>query len=114
MLNEKFRERVPAWAALINKPDLFPLFFSRVLELSLREEGISFVEQTAVLTFLVNAVNSVEVDLVRKEIVKISSLNVLVNLFPVRFSLFFLNNHSITEPKDSTTLQISKATQVLE
>jgi len=82
MLNEKFRERVPAWAALVNKPDLFPLFFSKVLELSLREEGISFVEQTAILTFLVNAVNSVEVDLVRKEIVKISSLNVLVNLFP--------------------------------
>lgn len=92
MLNEKFRERVPAWAALINKSDLFPLFFTKVLDLSLREEGISFVEQTAVLTFLVNAVNSVEVDLVRKEIVKISSLNVLINLFPVRISLSFLNS----------------------
>uniref|UniRef100_A0AC34QAF5 Intron-binding protein aquarius N-terminal domain-containing protein n=1 Tax=Panagrolaimus sp. JU765 TaxID=591449 RepID=A0AC34QAF5_9BILA len=82
MLNEKFRERVPAWTAFINAPANFSLFFNRVLKLALREEGISFIEQNAILTFLVNFVNSVEVDLVRKEIVKLSSLNILANLFP--------------------------------
>lgn len=92
MVNEKFRERVPAWDAFIQNPDNFPAFFRRVLEISLTTEGFSYLEQTAILVFLVNAVNSVEVDLIRKEMVKLCSLNILINLFPVSFFFYGLAN----------------------
>uniref|UniRef100_A0AC35GU44 Intron-binding protein aquarius n=1 Tax=Panagrolaimus sp. PS1159 TaxID=55785 RepID=A0AC35GU44_9BILA len=82
MVNEKFRERVPAWNCFVDKPENFSAFFRRVLELSLSTDGIGYLEQTAILVFLVNAVNSVEVDIVRKEIVKLCSLNILSNLYP--------------------------------
>uniref|UniRef100_A0AC34F546 Protein kinase domain-containing protein n=1 Tax=Panagrolaimus sp. ES5 TaxID=591445 RepID=A0AC34F546_9BILA len=82
MVNEKFRERVPAWNCFVEKPENFPAFFHRVLELALSTDEIGYLEQTAVLVFLVNAVNSIEIDLVRKEVVKLCSLNILSNLYP--------------------------------
>uniref|UniRef100_A0A914YCM7 Intron-binding protein aquarius n=1 Tax=Panagrolaimus superbus TaxID=310955 RepID=A0A914YCM7_9BILA len=82
MVNEKFRERVPAWNCFVEKPENFPAFFQRVLELALSTDRIGYLEQTAILVFLVNAVNSIEVDLVRKEVIKLCSLNILSNLFP--------------------------------
>ena len=35
MVNEKFRERVPAWVPFQKKPENFQLFFKKVLDLSL-------------------------------------------------------------------------------
>ena len=39
MVNEKFRERVPAWSCFQKKSDEFPGFFHRVMELSLKPIG---------------------------------------------------------------------------
>ena len=39
MVNEKFRERVPAWIAFQKQPEEFPGFFHRVMELSLKPIG---------------------------------------------------------------------------
>ena len=39
MVNEKFRERVPAWSCFQKKPEEFPGFFHRVMELSLKPVG---------------------------------------------------------------------------
>ena len=36
MVNEKFRERVPAWTSFLKRPDKFPVFFHRILEMSLQ------------------------------------------------------------------------------
>ena len=39
MVNEKFRERVPAWSSFQKQPKEFPGFFHRVMELSLKSTG---------------------------------------------------------------------------
>jgi intron-binding protein aquarius len=39
MVNEKFRERVPAWSSFQKQPKEFPGFFHRVMELSLKHTG---------------------------------------------------------------------------
>ena len=39
MVNEKFRERVPAWSSFQRQPKEFPGFFHRVMELSLKHIG---------------------------------------------------------------------------
>jgi intron-binding protein aquarius len=47
MVNEKFRERVPAWAPFQRHPDHFPAFFHQVANL-----GISVSAKTVSETFL--------------------------------------------------------------
>eukprot|EP00058_Branchiostoma_floridae_P027957 XP_002613448.1 hypothetical protein BRAFLDRAFT_123925 [Branchiostoma floridae] len=58
MVNEKFREKVPAWEPFVKKPDHFPMFFRRVMSASLQEEGITLREQTVLLVFLIHCFNS--------------------------------------------------------
>ncbi|TKR61786.1 hypothetical protein L596_028850 [Steinernema carpocapsae] len=72
-VNEKFRERVPAWDVFTEKPDHFKHFFRKVLQLAL-DGSVSMKEETAILTFLINCFNSVEVDLVRQQFSPLVSL----------------------------------------
>lgn len=67
MLNEKFRERVPAWEAFAKRSEQFPAFFQQVLEACLSDIS-SLKEQTALLVFLNHCFNSMEVDLVRDQV----------------------------------------------
>ncbi|XGW03315.1 hypothetical protein V3C99_014927 [Haemonchus contortus] len=82
MLNEKFRERIDAWQCFVKKPEHFPGFIQRVLELSLDENSRSNAEQCAIITFLVNSFNSVEVDIVREQMNKLSHISIWTNLLP--------------------------------
>ncbi|XP_071955366.1 RNA helicase aquarius-like isoform X2 [Antedon mediterranea] len=86
LINEKFREGVPAWQAVTNKPEHFPAFFNHVLNLSLEEEAsiISLQEQTLLLTFLVHCFNSLGVDLIREQVQRLVSLPMWVSLLPAR------------------------------
>lgn len=67
MLNEKFRERVPAWDPFKKRSKQFPAFFQQVLEACLSEFS-TLKEQTALLIFLNHCFNSMEVDLVRDQV----------------------------------------------
>lgn len=60
MLNEKFRERVQTWAALMEYKEHFPSFFSQALHATL-DDGVSISEQTALIVFLNHCFNSMEV-----------------------------------------------------
>ncbi|KAK6023673.1 hypothetical protein OSTOST_10532 [Ostertagia ostertagi] len=82
MLNEKFRERIDAWQCFVKKPEHFPGFIHRVLELSLDENSRSNAEQCAIITFLVNSFNSVEVDIVREQMNKLTHISIWTNLLP--------------------------------
>ncbi|XP_066279598.1 RNA helicase aquarius-like [Branchiostoma lanceolatum] len=84
MVNEKFREKVPAWEPFVKKPDHFPMFFRRVMAASLQEEGITLREQTVLLVFLIHCFNSLEVDLVRGQVQRLVSLPMWINLLPAR------------------------------
>uniref|UniRef100_A0A0K0D9B0 Intron-binding protein aquarius n=1 Tax=Angiostrongylus cantonensis TaxID=6313 RepID=A0A0K0D9B0_ANGCA len=82
MLNEKFRERIDAWQCFVNKPEHFASFIHRVLELSLDENDRSNAEQCAIVTFLVNSFNSVEVDIVREQMNKLTHMSIWMNVLP--------------------------------
>uniref|UniRef100_A0A158PPL3 Intron-binding protein aquarius (inferred by orthology to a human protein) n=1 Tax=Anisakis simplex TaxID=6269 RepID=A0A158PPL3_ANISI len=62
MVNEKFRERIPAWRCIMSAPAQFPEFFNRVLRLAIGADPnnvLSILEQSALIAFLVNCFNSV-------------------------------------------------------
>ncbi|KAL3984757.1 AAA domain family protein [Acanthocheilonema viteae] len=92
MLNAKFRERIPVWRCIIERPAQFPVFFRRILHLVLDVEQITLLERSAIITFLINCFNSVEVDLVRKEVMKIVSLTMWSNLLPTQREDLFQAN----------------------
>ncbi|MEE6527754.1 hypothetical protein FKM82_029352, partial [Ascaphus truei] len=61
MVNEKFRENVPAWETFKKKPEHFPFFFKRIMEASVAaEEGsdLTLHERTVLLLFLDHCFNS--------------------------------------------------------
>ncbi|XP_019858857.1 PREDICTED: intron-binding protein aquarius isoform X2 [Amphimedon queenslandica] len=91
MINEKFRERVPAWKVFEEvNPEKFPHFFASVTstcletfeKLPIDKECIP--EATVLLSFLIHSFNSLEVELVRHEVQKLVSLGIWVNLEPGR------------------------------
>ncbi|XP_039598060.1 RNA helicase aquarius isoform X2 [Polypterus senegalus] len=86
MVNEKFRENVPAWETFKKNPEHFPYFFKCVLNSSLTEEGDSFSlkEQTVQILFLDHCFNSLEVDLIRSQVQQLISLPMWVCLLPAR------------------------------
>ncbi|XP_065342666.1 RNA helicase aquarius [Cloeon dipterum] len=83
MINEKFRERVPAWESFKTKPEQFPVFFRAVLEACLTDTA-SLKEQTALLVFLNHCFNSMEEDLIRDQAKRLVSLSMWVSLQPHR------------------------------
>ncbi|XP_044292133.1 RNA helicase aquarius isoform X1 [Varanus komodoensis] len=89
MVNEKFRENVPAWETFKKKPEHFPFFFKRVLDASLAENDSEFSlqEQTILLLFLDHCFNSLEVDLIRGQVQQLISLPMWMSLQPARLEL---------------------------
>ncbi len=79
MVNEKFRERVHAWDCFKSSPTHFPVLFERILKLCL-SPNLSYKEQTNLIVFLDNCVNSLEVDLVRTQVQKICGLPMWTSL----------------------------------
>ncbi|KFV82771.1 Intron-binding protein aquarius, partial [Struthio camelus australis] len=86
MVNEKFRENVPAWETFKKKPEHFPFFFKCILEASLVENDSEFSlhEQTVLLLFLDHCFNSLEVDLIRGQVQQLISLPMWMALQPKR------------------------------
>ena len=90
MVNEKFRERVSAWDSFKNEnTDEFAGFFENILRLCLNkpvvsapdiQPNLSYKEQTILIKFLDNCVNSLEMDLVRVQVQKICGLPMWISL----------------------------------
>ncbi|XP_019790804.2 RNA helicase aquarius isoform X4 [Tursiops truncatus] len=89
MVNEKFRENVPAWETFKKKPDDFPFFFKCILKAALAETDgeFSLHEQTVLLLFLDHCFNSLEVDLIRSQVQQLISLPMWMGLQPARLEL---------------------------
>ena len=85
MVNEKFRERVPAWTPFMKKSENFGVLFKKVCDLTLASnENISLKEQTALLIFLGHCFMSMEIDLVRSHVQKLVSLSMWESLLDSR------------------------------
>ncbi|KAF0312815.1 RNA helicase aquarius [Amphibalanus amphitrite] len=81
-VNEKFRERVPAWHPFVAAPEHFGAFFDQVTRTCL--ERVSFREMTALLVFLDHCFNSMEVELVRQQVQRLVSLPMWICLLEKR------------------------------
>ncbi|OQR72475.1 intron-binding protein aquarius-like [Tropilaelaps mercedesae] len=96
MVNEKFRERIPAWRAFLESPENFPGFFRRVMQAALDEKSeFTNREHTSLLIFLIHCFNSVEVELIRKEIVKVVSLRMWSEILSGRRDTELQNNPTL-------------------
>ncbi|XP_007576287.1 RNA helicase aquarius [Poecilia formosa] len=86
IVNEKFRENVPAWEVFKKEPAHFPFFFKCVMEAVLagEEAGLTLKEQTILLVFLDHCFNSLEVDLIREQVQQLISLPMWMCLLPSR------------------------------
>jgi len=86
MVNEKKRERMPAWQSFQSRPENFPSFFHLILQACSTDlqEKYSMKERTMLLVFLVHSFNSLEVDLIREQIQRLVSLSIWTNLLPSR------------------------------
>ncbi|KAE8290116.1 Intron-binding protein aquarius Intron-binding protein of 160 kDa [Larimichthys crocea] len=86
IVNEKFRENVPAWEVFKKEPSHFPYFFKCVMEAVLAgdEAGLTLKEQTVLLVFLDHCFNSLEVDLIREQVQQLISLPMWMCLLPSR------------------------------
>ena len=74
MVNEKFRENVPAWTGFSAHMDKFPAFFSRVVELQSSERAWQTHERVTYILFFIHAFQSLEQEAVRKQALKLVSL----------------------------------------
>ncbi|KAK2168383.1 hypothetical protein LSH36_17g07036 [Paralvinella palmiformis] len=94
MVNEKFRERVPAWESFKSKPDNFAAFFRHVLQTGLQDDDdISYKERTALIAFLIHCFNSLGEDLIREQVQRLVSLPIWINILPGRREAIFRQNH---------------------
>lgn len=91
MVNEKFRENVPAWETFKKKPEHFPFFFKCILDASVDDEDSKFTlhERTILLLFLDHCFNSLEVDLIRSQVQQLISLPMWMCLQKPRLELEF-------------------------
>lgn len=78
LINEKFRERVPAWSSFENHPGPFVIFLRQLMKGCLDKTGLfSIKEQMMMIIFLNHLYNSIECDLIRNEISHTVSYNIL-------------------------------------
>ena len=73
MVNEKFRENVPAWDGFNQCKDALPGFFNRVVTLKAGRQ-LRQHEKIAYLMFAINAFQSLENSAVRARVLKLASL----------------------------------------
>ena len=75
MVNEKFRENVPAWNSFEQQREKFPAFFARVLGLLGMEDALQHMhERVTYLLFIIHAFQSLEQEAVRVQVLKLVSL----------------------------------------
>lgn len=73
LVNEKFRENVPAWEAFSTHAEKFPDFFLSVLKLR-SDPDLTFLEKVQWLQFLINCFQSLEQDFVRASCLKVTNV----------------------------------------
>eukprot|EP00850_Spirogloea_muscicola_P023959 SM000413S15642 [mRNA] locus=s413:13687:24995:+ [translate_table: standard] len=85
MVNEKFRENVPAWRSFHERTEAFPAFFKCVLQL--QDQGareMTIREKINYLLFVINCFQSLEDEMVRGPVLKLVSLQLWHALSPGR------------------------------
>lgn len=97
MLNEKFRENIPAFIGLHPRKDVFPSFFQRVLTLKEKTE-MSIYEKINYLLFMINCFQSLEDEMVRPQVLQLVGLPLWHALSVPRLRRELLSQPSLQAP----------------
>ena len=89
MLNEKFRENVPAWDGFASSSNLIPVFFQRLF--SVEQASLKMHERNAVLVFFIHAFQSLENDAISKQVLRLVQLSSWHALSPGRLQASLLS-----------------------
>ncbi|EDV21748.1 uncharacterized protein TRIADDRAFT_30088, partial [Trichoplax adhaerens] len=110
MINEKFRERVQLWEFLRNRPENFQALFRQIMNLTTDDwEKITIKEQTVLLLFLIHCFNSMESDIIRREIQGLVSIAIWTCLLPGRVEQEVQHNPKYKKRLKSIQKTYSKA-----
>lgn len=90
MLNEKFREGVPAWEGFEGFEAALPAFFSRLYEL--RPETLRMHERVSYLVFFIHAFQSLETEAISRQVLKLVQLPLWHSLSPGRLQVGSVEN----------------------
>lgn len=82
MVNEKFREGVAAWDCFHDREEVFPQLFERIL--GLRSEKMIVQEKTHYIVFLIGCFQSLEDAMIRKECMRLVSIQLWGSANPQR------------------------------
>lgn len=74
MVNEKFRENVPAWRGFRDRKEDFELLFKRILTLKDQGRELNLAEKTNYIVFMIHCFQSLEDEMVRGPVLKLVSL----------------------------------------
>ncbi|KAL2620782.1 hypothetical protein R1flu_000987 [Riccia fluitans] len=99
MVNEKFRENVPAWRCFHDREDVFPAFCQRVFTLKDQERVWNIREKTNYLLFMIHCFQSLEDEMVRAPVLKLAHLKLWHALSRGRLQMeFFFHPKEVLEP----------------
>ncbi|KAK5715134.1 hypothetical protein LTR15_010550 [Elasticomyces elasticus] len=98
LVNVKVKEHLPSWELFVSRAEEFSGLFRRVLGLSL-DGSLDIAQRREVLVFLVNAFQSLDQGIVRKECAPLVSVGTWTNL----------HSETVREEKLSKSLQLQKA-----
>ncbi|MCO5580056.1 hypothetical protein L7F22_033922 [Adiantum nelumboides] len=87
MVNEKFRENVPAWKCFHDKKEKFEPFLKRILSLKDQGRDMNVAEKTNYLLFVIHCFQSLEDEMVRGPALKLVTLQLWHYLSPGRLQM---------------------------
>lgn len=99
MVNEKFRENVPAWACFHEREEVFQAFFKRVLSLKEEKEqrAMTIREKTNYLLFMIHCFQSLEDEKVRVPVLRLVGLSLWHSLSPGRLRMEFVQHPQLLD-----------------
>ena len=109
LINEKVRERIPAWRCIESKPESLPVFFKH-LSLSVLDENDVFTrkEETHMIRFLNHLYNSIESDTIRNVIMNTISFHTLSCISEGQLASLFERYPHWQKSANKTARQLSK------
>ena len=87
MLNEKFRENVPAWNGFEAHSDLIPVFFQKLFNVQLSD--LHMHERVSFLVFFIHAFQSLENEAISKQVLRLVQLPLWHSLSTGRLQVSF-------------------------
>ena len=108
MVNEKYREAVPAWEGFKKHTEHFGHLFDCVMK-SVIDSSLPLKQRTVLVVFLDHCYNSLEIDVVRQQVQRTVTIGMWQCLFPSRLQAELKKSAKLTKVWKSLTKKNAKA-----